>query len=426
MLCFHSAWCVCTLHSAYRPSRDKPRLKATVPILPHFSAASRYDTASIPCLSKVFYHQLSKTQNTPHEMASEIHRLVAGLSKMQIAEFFAEHAPLSQEECNRWAEVVNGSRVRASDVQGATSYTVVPVDSVAGSVVQFRSPDYALDVEFLAFVERTYGRRFVPGHRNAGMLGMLHAYTMDNVHGISAYLAREQLRANGCRLLSTTVQDLASFFASAWHNTPPSMPIPDRGELYASYESQLQQLHGGLPVRFRATLKRLLKQLPELFAEDWPLVPNHTDLLENNIHVSPETGSITGICDWKDATVGPFGTSIEGLECLLGERTMKGWRWLANQMNLRRQFWQAFYAAMGSRTAELEQRIDTARLVGIFLTHGLVWVDAENRAPVTEGSSALGYLEAVTLGLEGVLGNGELLSSSLHLGTALQRYDRVL
>lgn len=104
---------------------------------------------------------------------------------------------------------------------------------------------------------------------------------------------------------------------------------------------------------------------------------------------------------------------------------MKGWRWLANQMNLRRQFWQAFYAAMGSRTAELEQRVDTARLVGIFLTHGLVWVDAENRAPVTEGSSALGYLEAVTLGLEEDLGNGELLSSSLHLGTALQRYDRV-
>lgn len=152
------------------------------------------------------------------------------------------------------------------------------------------------------------------------------------------------------------------------------MPIPDHGELYAIYESQLQQSHRGLPIRFRAELKRLLKHLTELFAEDWPLVPNHTDLLENNIPVSPETGSITGICDWKDATVSPFGTSIEGLVCLLGERTMKGWRWLPDHINLRRQFWHAFYAAMGSHTAELEQRIDTARLVGIFLTHGLVWV----------------------------------------------------
>ena len=43
----------------------------------------------------------------------------------------------------------------------------------------------AQNLESLAFVERTYGRRFVPGHRSAGMLGMLHAYTMDNVHGSS-------------------------------------------------------------------------------------------------------------------------------------------------------------------------------------------------------------------------------------------------
>ncbi|KAF4949135.1 hypothetical protein FGADI_9139 [Fusarium gaditjirri] len=238
-------------------------------------------------------------------------------------------------------------------------------EKIRFSAKAIRFPKRIPDLEFLAFVERTYGRRFIPGHWNAGMVGMLHAYTMDNVHGISAYLSREQLRANGRRLLNTTIQDLASFFASAWRNTPPSMPIPDRGELYASYEPQLQQLHEGLPVRFLAMLKRLLKQLPELFAEDWPLVPN-TDLLENNIHVNPKTGSITGICDWKDAAVGPFGTSIKGLECLLGERTMKGWRWLPNQMNLRGQFWQAFYAAMGSRTTELKQRVDTARLVGIF------------------------------------------------------------
>lgn len=164
------------------------------------------------------------------------------------------------------------------------------------------------------------------------------------------------------------------------------MPAPNRGKLYARYESQLQQLHKGLPVQFRATLERVLKRLPELFTEDLPLVPNHTDLLENNIHVSPETGNITGICDWMDASVGPFGTSIERLECLLGARTMEGWRWMPDQVNLRRQFWQAFYDAVGSRTPELEQRIDTARLVGIFLTHGLVWVDAEKREPVTEGS----------------------------------------
>lgn len=159
-----------------------------------------------------FYQLPGKTapKNTPYEMAAEMRRLIEGLSEMQMADFFARHAPLSQEECNRWAEVANGCLVRASDVQGSSSYTVVAVDSPSrGPVVQFRSPDCALDLEFLAFVEQTYGRRFVPGHRNAGILGELHVYTMDNVRGVSAYLARDQLQANGCRLLSTAMQDFA-------------------------------------------------------------------------------------------------------------------------------------------------------------------------------------------------------------------------
>ncbi|KIM36549.1 hypothetical protein M413DRAFT_288647 [Hebeloma cylindrosporum] len=38
-------------------------------------------------------------------------------------------------------------------------------------------------------------------------------------------------------------------------------------------------------------------EAPGLFENDWPLVPNHTDLLENNIHVNTETGCMRGICD---------------------------------------------------------------------------------------------------------------------------------
>lgn len=179
------------------------------------------------------------------------------------------------------------------------------------------------------------------------------------------------------------------------------MPVPNRHELYNDYKSQLQQLRRGLPERFHKLLDRLIENLPGLFASDWPMVPNHTDLLENNIHVDPKTGSITGICDWKDAEIGPFGTSIEGLESLLGERTTTGWRWVPNQASLRQRFWQAFAAAMGPIPSNILQRVDDARLVGIFLKHGLEWASTESRAPVREGSSAFGYLQAVTLDLEG-------------------------
>lgn len=145
-------------------------------------------------------------------------------------------------------------------------------------------------------------------------------------------------------------------------------------------------------------LDHLLQALPNLFADDWPMVPNHTDLLENNIHVSLETGHFTGICDWKDAAFSPFGMSLVGLESLLGERTTTGWRWVSNSPELRCGFWRAFAVAM--RCDRIPERIYVARLMGIFLTSGLEWVDVENREPVAEGSSGMSFLEAVTLGGE--------------------------
>ena len=76
--------------------------------------------------------------------------------------------------------------------------------------------------------------------------------------------------------------------------------------------SQLQRLRQGLPERFSPTLDQLIHQRPDLFTEGWPLVPNHIDLLENNIHVDIATGKIVGICDWRGAEVSSFGMSLGG------------------------------------------------------------------------------------------------------------------
>ncbi|KAK6860966.1 hypothetical protein PG995_004602 [Apiospora arundinis] len=324
---------------------------------------------------------------------------VAELSRRQIAEFFSDNAPTTQEQCDQAAEQILGRRVRPAPVQGSTSYTVVPDNNVGEYVVQYRASDSSLDLDFLRCIEQTYGR-FVPRHSNSGRLDKLHIYTMSNVGGISVYLALDQLHGNHCYLLRQTVQDFASFFASAWHNTPASTPTPSRKRLYSDYSSRLSQLSQGLPDRFRPTLEHLISNLPGLFADDWPLVPNHTDLLENNIHVHQETGRITGICDWKDTAISPFGTSLGGLETLLGIRTREeGWRYHANQGELRDLFWKAFYSAMGPVSREDMERIEEARLVGIFLDNGFVYVNAEDQVPVSEGSFNLKYLEAVTLRL---------------------------
>lgn len=89
---------------------------------------------------------------------------------------------------------------------------------------------------------------------------------------------------------------------------------------------ELSQLQEGLPERFRPTVAYLISMLPKILADNWPLVPNHTDLLENNIHVNNEMDRIAGIWDWKDAAISPFGMSLGGLETMLGKYD-KGWVW---------------------------------------------------------------------------------------------------
>ncbi|KAJ5917562.1 hypothetical protein N7466_011116 [Penicillium verhagenii] len=229
-------------------------------------------------------------------------------------------------------------------------------------------------------------------------LAGLKAYIMDNVGGVSVYLARDQLRANDGRLLRVTLTDFARFFASPWHNRPTSVSSPSRPQLYASYEADLKQLREGLSSQWHIMLDNLLQGLPLLFASDWPMVPNHTDLLENNIHVDSSTGHITGICDWQDTTVSPFGTSLWGVESMLGERTTIGWRSVGNSAMLRRGFWEAFAAAAGPQVPI--ERVEVARLVGIFSKFGFEWVDQETRRPVMEGSSDFSFLKAVTLNVD--------------------------
>ncbi|KAG8904583.1 hypothetical protein FRC00_013902 [Tulasnella sp. 408] len=310
---------------------------------------------------------------------------IAKLSKAQIATFFSVNAPATQKLCDQEAERLMRMPVHPAPVQGGASYTIVSDDE--SCVVQFRSSSSALDMGFLECVERVYDG-FMPRHQHVANLGRLHVYTMGNVGGISMYLARGELYKNNFQLLRRTLSDYARFFASAWHKTPSSMQCPSRAALYEEYASDLKKLQQGLPIRFRNTLDYLISKLPGLFSSDWPLVPNHTDLLENNIHVSPETGHLAGICDWKDTTT------------MLGIRSWKeSWIYHANQQELRDLFWDAFYKAMGNVSEEQKELIEVARLVGLFLDNGFRWIDDETKVPASEGHPDLRYLEAVTLKL---------------------------
>lgn len=134
---------------------------------------------------------------------------ISDLSTTQINAFFKRNAPQTQDECAQMAEQLIGAPVQPSVVQGATSYTVVPVDDSIEFVVQFRAADDAFDLGLLTYVQDAYGQRFVPRHQDSGRLGALRVYKMDNIRGVSVYLARNELRMQNGSLLAIAVQDFA-------------------------------------------------------------------------------------------------------------------------------------------------------------------------------------------------------------------------
>ncbi|KAK6520034.1 hypothetical protein TWF506_000325 [Arthrobotrys conoides] len=291
------------------------------------------------------------------------------------------------------AETITGYSVIPTNVQGGNSYTL----DVGEFVIQSRDASSPLDIGFLGYVEQVY-TGLMPHHESLGKLGHLHVYQMRKVYGVSMYLARNQLHSDNYHPLRKTLRDYAKFFASAWYNTPIEMPRPSWKVLLAQYSAKLSELREGVPQRFHLTLDYIIPRLPKIFAPDWPLVPNHTDLLENNTHVDLATGALAAICDWRDIEITPFGMSLGGLETMLGiNRVRVGWCYHSNQQDLRDLFWESFYESMASVSNDVRGRIEAARLVGLFMTHGFNYDASGNPFAASDGNAELDYLEAVIL-----------------------------
>lgn len=158
---------------------------------------------------------------------------------------------------------------------------------------------------------------------------------------------------------------------------------------------QLKSLTNSLPKCFHAKLNEARDQLPLLFTPDHPQVLNHADLWDMNIHVNLNTGAITGIVDWRDATVGPFGLSFWGFETLLGTLGSDGWHFHASHLDLREIFWNTLYNTAGIITESQKQAVHVGRIVGIFQAYGL-----RKGVPVEAGDPSLSILERVLTWLE--------------------------
>lgn len=128
------------------------------------------------------------------------------------------------------------------------------------------------------------------------------------------------------------------------------------------------------------------------------MVINHDDLLEMNIHVDEGTGGITGIVDWADAKIAPFGTSLGGLEAILGVQTSSRWLFHPDHNYLRTQFWNTFYEVIGYLSDDDRRAIEVGRIFGLFRTYGFDRrPEKDNAAPLEEEDQEFVCLEALCL-----------------------------
>ncbi|KAL7930332.1 hypothetical protein V8C35DRAFT_330514 [Trichoderma chlorosporum] len=295
--------------------------------------------------------------------------------------FFTEKTSATRQQCDDFALSRVGGSVIPVEIQGAFSYTLT-AGTDGSKLFQFRTHDSKLDMVLLDLAEAVHPQ-FVAGCKYHGTIGQsrpLHIYEMDKLPGTTYIIARD----------SSAIQPPEAMFRQ--RNTTKDLA---NHCCLVEFRSKLDRLSLSLPSRFATNLNAIRKELPSLFSGRLPFVLSHQDLNEMNTLINPESGCITGIVDWAEARILPFGFSLWASENLLGYMDPEGWHYYDNHHELEGIFWQAFLVeANGVSDGDL-QLIRVARMAGLFFRYGFTW-NSEGVEIVADKSSlsSLEYLDA--------------------------------
>ncbi|PQE13456.1 kinase-like domain protein [Rutstroemia sp. NJR-2017a WRK4] len=317
-----------------------------------------------------------------------------------IERFFTCYTTVTRTDCDELATYLVGGRVTPVAIQGGVSYTLVG-GSKEDKIVQFRPESSRLDMENMRLARSIHGD-WVADCELCGAIGSgssrLHVYVIQRLHGVT-YFENEDFKDGSSDVLlrrSNTIRDLAIFFAQSWTN---EQEVPEHivRELRRDREHKLDVLINHMPSRFTGLLKMLREEMTSLFVSPYPLVLTHDDPCKMNILIDPDTGRITGIIDWADPSIEPFGFALWGLENLLGYEDESGWHYYAESDDLRKLFWVTFEDKVGSLTNAEIHNIQVARMLGIAVGYGISWRHRNESKPITEASSSMKYLDAFCL-----------------------------
>ncbi|KAJ4315798.1 hypothetical protein N0V84_008202 [Fusarium piperis] len=315
-----------------------------------------------------------------------------------IGSFFESNTTVTRQQCDEFALSCAGGPVNPVQIQGAFSYTLT-AGTNGSKIFQFRVQESSFNTDIMSLA-KTAHPQFVTSYKYHGTIGQsrpLHIYEMDNIPGITYIMGRDISTVQPPDAVfrqRNTVKDLARFFAQSWNNAQCLNP-DDVAPLLAEFDSKFDLLARSLPSRFASNLDKIRKDLPSLFSGALPFVLSHGDLCEMNILINSETGNITGIVDWAEARILPFGLSLWGFENVLGYMDSRGWHYYDNRRELEDLFWQTFWGEATNASDADSKLIRTARLAGLFCRYGFI-VDGKAVIRVVDESDASGlpYLDA--------------------------------
>ncbi|CDM28714.1 hypothetical protein DTO013E5_860 [Penicillium roqueforti] len=308
--------------------------------------------------------------------------------------FFSSSTTTTRQQCDDFAIARAGGVSTPLQMQGVCSYTVTAGPDKS-RIFQFRCEDSTIDIGNISLAKAVHPE-FIASCKYLGTFGNLqplHIYEMENLSGITHIIAR--IPPGDMSRQSNTIKDLARFFAQSWNNDRRPYS-DDTAILLKEFQSNFDLLAQDLPSRFAPNLDMVRKELPLLFSGALPFVLSHQDLNMMNLLIDPETGNMTGIVDWAESRILPFGFALYGLDNILGLMGSTGWHYYDNHRKFENLFWKTFREEANDFSDADLRLTRVARMAGLFYHYGFLFdiKGTVESVRMDQADGSLAYLDA--------------------------------
>ncbi|KAF2219706.1 hypothetical protein BDZ85DRAFT_322098 [Elsinoe ampelina] len=302
---------------------------------------------------------------------------IATFFDVLVPQHYTKDRSVTQAECDQYAKTLLGTAdIVPVRFQGTASYTTYSPH--LKHVVQFRLRP--LDEQKMSLAPKAYGDLVpqvtsmntftLPVYNSKLNEGHLHIFQSFPEDPEDRFPIERQLR---------TVRDVAAFIARGASLPLARETLTPNGWTMGA-KNRLEQIRDNITLqsiepRFSQRANALLTQIPKL--DQLPAVITVPDLAELNLMIDPESGALTGVLDFDDASIGAWGMCISGVyEIFFGQMREVKWKWFEDKAPesevsvrevLEEAFWEAFWEAAPEQYSrqEYEEAVRLATEIGM-------------------------------------------------------------